>query len=298
MRIFVVGSEGQVASSLRDCAVERTGLVLYNSSRPQLDLLDLEALETAFSEFRPDVVVNPAAFTAVDLAESEPEQAFAINRDGARNAALAAAKLGVPIIHLSTDYVFDGKKTGSYIEDDAVAPQGVYGRSKLAGELAASESNPHHVILRTAWVYSPYGGNFVRTMLRLSADRDRVRVVDDQLGCPTYAPDIATAILTIAGILVKADEVARYCGVFHLAGPDAMTWYAFARAIFAGVAARGGPAVAVDPIPSSDYPTKALRPSNSQLSSAKLANVFNVRLPPMEDSLARCLDRLMTTRGG
>ena len=198
MRLYVIGGEGQVARSLREAAALDENIVFGYGARPEVDLLQPSSIEKALADFRPDVVINPAAYTAVDKAESEPDQAFALNRDGARAAALAAAQQGVPVIHLSTDYVFDGKKQGAYIESDPVAPQGVYGRSKLEGELAVAEANPKHIVLRTSWVYSPFGSNFVRTMLRLAEQRDRLRVVDDQLGCPTYAPDIAGAIIAIA----------------------------------------------------------------------------------------------------
>ncbi len=298
MRIFVIGAEGQVARSLREAAATVDGLVLACGRRPDVDVLNLSSLESAFAGFRPDVVINPAAYTAVDRAESEPEAAFAINRDGARAVAIAAANVGAPVIHLSTDYVFDGRKESAYVETDAVAPQGVYGRSKLAGELAVMDVNPNHVIVRTSWVYAPFGNNFVRTMLRLAGERDRVRVVDDQFGCPTFAPDIAAALIKMARQIADAEDRARYACVVHLAGPDAMTWCGFARAIFAGVAARGGKAVPVDAISTAEYPTPAARPANSRLSTARLAALFDIRLPSMENSLANCLDRLMQSERG
>ena len=293
MRVFVIGAEGQVARSLREAAASADDLVLAFGHRPDVDLLRPESLHSAFADFRPDVVINPAAYTAVDRAESEPDAAFAINCDGARAAALAAAKIGSPIIHLSTDYVFDGRKVGGYVETDPVAPQGVYGRSKLAGELAVMEANPRHLIARTSWVYAPFGSNFVRTMLRLGGERDRIRVVDDQTGCPTFAPDIAVALIKIAHRLHRAEDPSDYMGVVHLAGPDAMTWCSFARAIFAGVAARGGKSPTVDPILTVDYPTAAVRPANSRLSTLNLGSIFDIALPRMEISLSRCLDRLM-----
>jgi dTDP-4-dehydrorhamnose reductase len=293
MRIYVVGAEGQVARSLREVASRYDDVVFRCSHRPDVDLLNPASIETALEVFRPDVVVNPAAYTAVDRAESESALAFALNRDGAGALAAAAARLEAPIIHLSTDYVFDGNKSDAYVETDAVAPQSVYGHSKLAGEEAVMAANPHHLLLRTAWVYAPFGNNFVRTMLRLGAERDRIRVVDDQLGCPTYAPDIAEAIINMARAIVGAGDRASYSGVVHLAGPDAVTWCGFARAIFAGASTRGARAVAVDPIRSSDYPTPAVRPANSRLSTAKLASLFDIRLPSMESSLSNCLDRLL-----
>jgi dTDP-4-dehydrorhamnose reductase len=293
MRLYVIGADGQVARSLREAAGLDDEIVFGFGARPDVNLLHPKSIETAIARFRPDVVINPAAYTAVDKAEAEPDQAFALNRDGARAVATAAAHQGAPVIHLSTDYVFDGGKIGAYVESDPVAPQSVYGRSKLAGELAVAEANPRHVVLRTSWVYAPFGSNFVRTMLRLAADRDRLRVVDDQVGCPTYAPDIADAIVAIARKLTNSGWHSKYAGVTHLAGPDALTWCAFAREIIRASAERGGRSVPVDPIPTSDYPTPALRPVNSWLSTARLESTFDTRLPPMKSSLANCLDRLI-----
>ncbi len=293
MRVFIIGSEGQVARSLREAAVGRDDVTLACGARPDLDLSDPASVERALAAFGPDVVVNPAAYTAVDKAESEPELAFAINRDGAGAVAAAAAALDVPVIHLSTDYVFDGTKDSPYVETDPVGPTSVYGRSKLAGEEAVAAANPRHVILRTAWVYAPFGANFVRTMLRLAAERDRLRVVDDQIGCPTAAPDIAAAALDIAMILHSNQWDDRFAGVTHLAGPAEMTWCGFATAIMNGSARRGGRAVAVDPITTADYPTPAIRPANSRLSTARLASVFGVEMPTFDRSLANCLDRLI-----
>jgi dTDP-4-dehydrorhamnose reductase len=297
MRLYVIGGEGQIARSLREAAALESDVVYVYGARPEVDLLELSSIK-AIADFRPDVVVNPAAYTAVDRAESEPGQAFAVNRDGARAAAVVAADQGVPIIHLSTDYVFDGKKQGAYIESDPVAPQGVYGRSKLAGELAVAGTSPKHIVLRTSWVYSPFGSNFVRTMLRLAEQRDRLQVVDDQLGCPTYAPDIAGAIIAIARQVAGSRWNSGFAGVTHLAGPDVLSWCGFAREIVRGAAERGGRVVPVEPIATSDYPTAAGRPANSALSTERLSATFGIRLPPMRDSLSDCLDRLLQPKQG
>ena len=296
MRLFVIGAEGQVARSLREVASRGDNgdnIVFGFGARPDLDLLHPASIAKALADFRPDLVVNPAAYTAVDKAESEPDQAFALNRGGARAVAAAAADRGVPVIHLSTDYVFDGKKKEPYSETDPVGPQGVYGRSKLAGELAVAEANPRNIVLRTSWVYAPFGGNFVRTMLRLTTERDRLRVVDDQVGCPTYAPDIARAIAAIAQRWADSDWHPQYAGVTHIAGPDVRTWCGFAREIVQGGAERGGRLIPVDPISTSDYPTPAMRPANSCLSSQRLEALFGLRLPPLRSSLDDCLDRLL-----
>jgi dTDP-4-dehydrorhamnose reductase len=293
MRMYVIGSEGQVARSLREAAALDENIIFGCGARPDVDLLRPSSIQKALADFRPDLVINPAAYTAVDKAESEPDKAFALNRDGARAVAAAAADHGVPFIHLSTDYVFDGKKRGAYVESDAVAPQGVYGRSKLEGEIAVTEANRKSIVLRTSWVYAPFGSNFVRTVLRLSAERDRIRVVDDQLGCPTYAPDIANVVITMARTLIISGWNSKFSGVTHLAGPDALTWCAFAREVIRGAAARGGRSIPVDPISTSDYPTPAKRPANSRLSTTRLTSIFNVHLPHMNSSLANCLDRLL-----
>lgn len=293
MRLFVIGGEGQVARSLREVAARSDNIAFGFGARPDVDLSRPASIAKALADFRPDLVVNPAAYTAVDKAESEPDQAFAVNRDGARAVASAAADRGVPVIHLSTDYVFDGKKKGPYSETDSVRPQGVYGQSKLEGELAVAEANPKHIVLRTSWVYAPFGSNFVRTMLRLTAERDRLRVVDDQSGCPTYAPDIAEAIIAIARKWAGSDWHSKYAGVTHMAGPDVRTWCGFAREIVQRAGERGGRLIPVDPISTSDYPTPATRPANSCLSSERLQAVFGLRLPPLTSSLDDCLDRLL-----
>jgi dTDP-4-dehydrorhamnose reductase len=293
MRLFVIGAEGQVARSLREVASCSDNIVFGFGARPDVDLLRPASIAKALADFRPDLVVNPAAYTAVDKAESEPDQAFALNRDGARAVAAATADRGVPVIHLSTDYVFDGKKKAPYCETDGVAPQGVYGRSKLEGERAVAEANPSHIVLRTSWVYAPFGSNFVRTMLRLTAERDRLRVVDDQSGCPTYAPDIAGTIIAIAQKWADSDWDSKYAGVTHIAGPDVRTWCGFAREIVQGAAERGGRLIPVDPISTSDYATPATRPANSCLSSERLEALFGLRLPPLKSSLDDCLDRLL-----
>ena len=292
MRLYVIGAEGQVARSLREAASLHENIAIGFGARPEVDLLHPDSIKTAIAKFRPDVVINPAAYTAVDKAELEPDQAYSLNRDGARAVANAARIHGAPVIHLSTDYVFDGNKIGAYVESDPVAPQGIYGRSKLEGELAVAEANPRHVVLRTSWVYAPFGSNFVRTMLRLAAVRERLRVVDDQIGCPTYAPDIACAIIGMARKLTNSNWRSDFAGVTHLAGPDALTWCAFAREIIRANAERGGRSVPVDPITSSDFPTPARRPANSRLSTARLESVFDIRIPPMKSSLANCLDQL------
>jgi dTDP-4-dehydrorhamnose reductase len=294
LRVFVTGAgDGQVARSIGEVAAGCGDVVVGFGAPPAMDLTRPQTILPAMEAFRPDVVVSAAAYTAVDRAESEPELAYAINRDGAGAAAEGAARLGAPIIHLSTDYVFDGAKDGAYVETDLPSPLGVYGRSKLEGERAVAAANPRHLIARTSWIYAPFGSNFVRTMLQLSAQREHLDVVDDQIGCPTYGPDLAEAILAIARVWSDEGWRSEHAGVTHLAGPDAVTWCAFARQIFAGVAARGGRRIEVNAINTSQYPTPARRPANSRLASGRLASVFDIRLPRLGQSLAVCLDRLV-----
>jgi dTDP-4-dehydrorhamnose reductase len=292
VRIYVIGSEGQVARALREAATDDDCIVLTCSSRNDFNLLRRSGIDQALTDFRPDVVINPAAYTNVDKAESEPELAYAVNRDGAQIVAAAAALQGVPVIHFSTDYVFDGKKTAAYLESDPVNPQSVYGSSKAEGEAAVAAANPRYVVLRTSWVYAPYGTNFVRTILRLADDRDRLRVVNDQLGCPTYAADIATAAIAVAKQVAGAGWRNEHAGVTHLAGPNALSWCGFARKIMQQSGRRGRRSVPIDPIATSEYATAAVRPANSRLSSARLAKLFGLHIPPLDHSLSVCMDRL------
>jgi dTDP-4-dehydrorhamnose reductase len=292
IRIAVIGRQGQVARALAE-AGPAPDVQIVTLGRPHLDLAVPETVEPSLKAATPDLVVNAAAYTAVDQAEQEPEIAAAVNGLGAGAVAAAAKALGIPVIHLSTDYVFDGNKTTPYIEEDSVAPANAYGLSKLAGEEAVVATvGGEHVILRTAWVYAPYGKNFVRTMLALAESRDEVRVVADQLGCPTYAPDIAVAIVDIARNILRNPSDASLRGLFHLAGTGETSWAGFASAIFAFLAAKGLREPALTPIATADYPTSARRPANSRLNCAKLARVHGIELPSWRDSLAICLERL------
>ncbi len=292
MRIAVTGSRGQVARAL----VERAptlGAEVVACGRPQLDLLELTTIEPALRAARPDVVVSAAAYTAVDRAESEPELAHAINGLGAGAVAAAAAALGVPVVHLSTDYVFAGDLDRPYHENDATGPLCAYGRSKLAGELAVAAAHPDHVILRTAWVYSPFGSNFVKTMLRLSHTRDMIEVVADQHGSPTSALDLAGGIITVCRNLLAQRGAEQLRGVFHMAAAGYTTWAGFAEAIFAASVACGGPSARVEPIPTSAYPTAARRPANSRLDCVKLERVHGIALPDWRRSTEACVTRLI-----
>jgi dTDP-4-dehydrorhamnose reductase len=296
MRIAVTGREGQVARALAE-AGPALNVEIINLGRPELDLAAPETVQPVLTAAGPDIVVNAAAYTAVDQAEREAEQARAVNAIGAGAVAAAAGVLAVPIIHLSTDYVFAGDKATPYVEEDPVAPSNVYGVSKLAGEQAVAAATWNHVILRTAWVYTPYGKNFVRTMLELGRTRNEIRVVADQHGCPTYAPDIAVAIIAIARNVLRNPSDRLLRGIFHLAGKGETSWAGFASAIFAFLAAKGLRRPALTPIASKEYPTPARRPANSRLNCAKLAHVHGIELPYWRDSLGICLERLTSEPG-
>lgn len=292
MRLAVTGREGQVVRSLIDRAY-RSDFEIVPLGRSQLDLAgSSSAIVSTIEAAMPDVIVSAAAYTQVDKAESERQLAFAINRDGARAVAEAARRLGVPLIHLSTDYVFDGSKDWPYVEEDKTGPTGVYGASKLAGEQSVFAEHENTAVLRTAWVYSPFGNNFVKTMLALAGERDEVRVVADQRGNPTSALEVADAILQVAVNLHAAQNPARR-GIFHMTAGGEASWAEFAEAIFARSAEVGGPSAIVKHIMSADYPTAAKRPANSRLDSSKLERVHGVRLPDWQSSLKDVVRQLL-----
>jgi dTDP-4-dehydrorhamnose reductase len=295
VRIVVTGRDGQVAASLLEAGQSRAGVEIVAIGRPELDLARPDTVFDAILAAKPDIVVSAAAYTAVDQAEDEPDPAFAVNATGAGKVAKATARLGVPVIHLSTDYVFDGSAPGAYVETDATAPLGVYGASKLAGEQAVAAAGPRHLILRTAWVYSPFGRNFVKTMLRLAADRDEIAVVADQWGNPTSALDIADAILHAADVLHRNKDPAAF-GTYHLVGTGETNWSGFARHILDTSLAFGGPWARVRDIATMDYPTKARRPANSRLSSAKFAFVFGWNAPDWRQSTETVVRRLLVDK--
>ena len=291
MRIAVTGSKGQVATSLLERGANKAEIVALG--RPAFDLTDRAAVIAGLEAARPHIIVNAAAYTAVDKAEAEEADAVRVNGEGAGHVAEAAAQLGIPLVHLSTDYVFDGALDRPYREDDPTAPTGAYGRSKLLGEKAVTERCQDSVILRTAWVYSPFGANFIRTMLRLNETRDEIGVVADQRGNPTSALDIADALIAIAARM-KEDGSPALRGVFHMTGSGEATWADLAEAIFHEAAARGRRQTRVKRIATADYPTPARRPANSRLDNEKLARVYGVRLPDWRQSVADCCDRLLS----
>ena len=291
---MVFGSGGQVGQELVAMAAAR-GIAALGVTRADADITDAEAVAALLKAEAPRLIVNAAAYTAVDRAEQEPEQAAAANVTGPRVLAEAAAAIDVPIVHLSTDYVFDGSKQGAYTENEPIAPLGVYGRTKAEGEAAVREGNARHVILRTAWVYGRFGNNFLKTMMRLAAERDRLRVVADQRGCPTATADIAEAILAVDATLIRDPAMA---GTFHFAGTGATTWHGFAQAIVAAQASLTGKHPPVDAITTADFPTPARRPANSELNSDCFAATFGYRAESWQVRAREVVDILGATKAG
>ncbi|MEG3163833.1 dTDP-4-dehydrorhamnose reductase [Sphingomonas sp. PB2P19] len=291
-RVLVTGGNGQLGTELRRHHWP-DGWTVTAIDIDALDLRDPAAI-TAMVESQPwDAIISAGAYTAVDKAETDSVTAWAVNALAPAAFATACAKASIPIVQVSTDYVFDGARDGAWEVDDPVAPLGVYGASKLGGELAVRTSGARHVIVRTAWVVSAHGSNFVKTMLRVGATTSPLRVVDDQRGSPTAAADLAAALATIAVRL--ADDPAAPTGTYHFSNAGAVTWAGFAREIFAQSAARGGPSAAVVGIPTSDYPTPATRPANSLLSHAAIIRDYGIRPAAWQTGLANILDELIGT---
>ena len=291
-RIAITGREGQVCQATTRL-LRSHGHEVMVLARPDADLNNGASIDSAIREAKPDLVVNAAAYTAVDRAEDEPTVAHAINALGAEAVAAAAEAMGAPVIQFSTDYVFDGSKSTPYLETDATRPLGVYGATKLEGERRVAAANPRHVILRTAWVCSPYGNNFVKTMLRLAANRPELTVVDDQHGSPTFAADLAHVVVRLTPRLVSGEAPPETWGVFHATSAGKTTWCGFARAIMHGAEARGAMSVPVRGIKTKDYPAKARRPAYSLLSARKLEEVHGITMRPWEPALNLCLDELI-----
>ena len=286
-KILVFGANGQLGREIMD----RAGDAATGFDRASVDISDAAAVRQAVLEHPPSAIVNAAGYTAVDQAETEIDAALRTNRHGAAVLAEAGSSADVPFVQISTDYVFDGAKRTPYREDDPVAPLNVYGRSKAEGEQTVRAACPQHIILRTSWVFSPHGTNFVRTMLRLGAERPELSIVDDQTGCPTSAADLAGAILAI---LTKAGEPGSDAwGTYHYRGGDVVTWYGFAELIFEEAARYGHAVPRLVPAETGAYPSKAVRPAYSVLSTEKLARTFGIEPRPLRDSLRECLDALL-----
>ncbi len=289
MRLLITGAKGQLGHAL---VGQGGGHALMDVCHEQLDITDQDAVLRCCDTFHPDIVINAAAYTAVDRVESDVEKAFAVNRDGPANLARACRQGGIPLIHVSTDYVFDGTKAGPYVEEDPTAPLGVYGASKLAGEHAVQQYASTWTILRTSWVFSAHGNNFVKTMLRLGAERPELGVVSDQYGCPTSANELARAIYAVCD-----SGLADQRRVYHCCQPEPTTWFDFATAIFAE-AQRQGLVLNmphVNAIPTSDYPTPVKRPANSVMDCSKFKQTFDFHIRPWRDSLAETMREIMNS---
>lgn len=279
MRILVTGAGGQLATELFNL---KTSLALLNFSRAELDICNIDSVSKILKQQKPDWVINAAAYTAVDRAETEPEAAFAVNFMGVENLAKVCSDLNVPLLHISTDYVFSGEKHQPYTEDDSCEPNNVYGKSKLAGELVLKEILPQHIILRTSWVYGQYGKNFMKTMLRLAQEKKELAIIADQQGSPTATPDLAYAILKI----IQADK--QYWGTYHCTNQESTTWFEFAKAIFKYQTVLPS-APELKAITTSEYITVARRPMYSVLDCAKLKKNYGIMLQPWDMALKSVL---------
>ncbi len=291
MRLIITGAKGQVGLEL--CRRARlAGHQLLAWDVDELDITDGAAVEQALSTSKANVVINAAAYTAVDKAEQEPAQALAINRDGPTHLAAACAQLNIPLFHISTDYVFDGAKPTPYTENDPPSPLGVYGESKYAGDVAISKLLSRHLILRVSWVFGIEGQNFVKTILHLARERQELRVVADQYGCPTFAGDIADVLLQLTNRITEMDAHQTW-GLYHYCGAPATTWHEFASAIIAQARNYESLAVrTVTAIATADYPTLARRPANSVLDCSQIKTCFGVESPPWSTGLKSMVDSL------
>ena len=285
MRILLTGSKGQLARCFRDRLPESWELIATDSS--SLDITDIDAVTQMVNNFQPDAIVNAAAFTAVDKAESDVYSAFAVNATAVHNLASAARAIHARFVHVSTDYVFDGNGKVPYRETDCPNPHSVYGKSKLAGELLALDANPDSVIVRTAWLFSEYGGNFVKTMMRLAGEREQLSVVGDQYGCPTYAGDLASAIIALL-------HQPSSRGIFHYGGNKSVSWFEFTQAIFqtASTQIPGFKAPELKAIASSEYPMPTPRPSYSVLDCRRIESEVGVKASDWRKALTEILTKL------
>ena len=289
MKILVIGSKGQLGQCLNDQLAITEHDVVY-TSRGQIDIAEFEVTKAQMLEISPDIVINATAYTAVDKAEEERQAADRINHLAVANISNICVQLDCWLIHVSTDYVFDGNSEVPYKEDNPTNPQGVYGDSKLKGEVAIEASGCKYLIIRTAWVYSEYGNNFLKTMLRLGADRDELSIVGDQIGCPTYAQDIAKSIVSILSCLDLKDSSS---GIYHYCGDEPCSWYDFARAIFLEAEVQGLKTPSyIKSITTADYRTPAIRPAYSVLDCTKVESVFDVTQSNWRDGIKIVIDRL------
>ena len=289
MKILIIGSNGQLGWEL--CKRGKShGFNIIPADIPKFDITDSASVKTAVNQPGLSLVINASAYTAVDKAESEPESAFAINRDGPACLALSCAETKIPLIHISTDYVFDGTREEPYLETDSISPLGVYGKSKAQGETKVRTLLTEHIIIRTAWLYGIHGNNFVKTMLGLGKEKETLRVVADQYGCPTWAADLAEAILTIAGQIKERHDIPW--GTYHYCGKGKTTWHGFAEKIFELAKQYDSFAIKkVIPVTTAEYPTPARRPLNSVMDCSMLINNFGISLIQWQKSLATMLSQ-------
>ena len=293
MKILVIGAKGQLGWELCEKGL-KAGFDIVPLGSEQLDITDSKNVHYHVSDIRPVLVINAAAYTAVDKAELEPEKAFLVNNQGPANLADACKKQGIPLIHISTDYVFNGKNKNPYLETDPVSPLGIYGKSKAQGENEVRERLREHIIIRTAWLYGVKGKNFVKTILNLAKDRESIKVVADQYGCPTYASDLAQAILAIASSFKKGQDI--IWGTYHFTGVGVTAWHGFAQEIVRIAKLHVQLAVKnVEPIPTSEFPTPVQRPANSSLDCSLLAKNFGINPRPWKTSLQDMLESFYTS---
>jgi dTDP-4-dehydrorhamnose reductase len=294
MRFLLLGGSGQVGTELRARTLAQD-IEIVAPTRHELDLQDAQAISDKIAAQPWAAVINAAAYTDVDRAEDEESIAFAVNAEAVWRLAAETGRRGIPLVHISTDYVFDGLKGAPYVERDAVGPLNAYGRSKLAGERAVCAGNRRHIILRTSWLYSPFGRNFVKTILRLAGERDRLTIVADQLGCPTAASDTARACLDIALRCASTPDRVPY-GIYHFAGAGAATWFEFASMIVALAADRLGRSPPVVPIRTADYPTAAVRAADTRLDCTAIGQAFGFTPRPWRQAVVETVDRIMSQK--
>ncbi|MGD9972990.1 MAG: dTDP-4-dehydrorhamnose reductase [Desulfatirhabdiaceae bacterium] len=291
MKMLITGANGQLGSEVvRQATAMDYDLLAVDL--PEYDITIPETVNRLIADYRPYLVLNAAAYTQVDLAESQEKPAWAVNADAALNLALACSAKDIPLIHISTDFVFDGKKTTPYRESDPVAPLSVYGKSKAAGDDHIRGNLDHHVIVRTSWLYGVQGNNFVKTMIRLASERETLNVVADQFGCPTAAADLADALLTISRSIFSSPD-SRW-GTYHYCGQGVVSWHQFAQAIIdISKKYRALKVTRVNPIPTSDYPTPAMRPAYSAMNCEKITKEFGVHPVPWKKSLEKTIQEIM-----
>jgi dTDP-4-dehydrorhamnose reductase len=293
MKVLVLGHQGMLAQELCFC-LAAAGFTVVSRGRPEVDITHARSVRQTLAAAQPAILINAAAYTAVDQAETEPDMAFAVNRDGVAHVAAACRDAGIPLLHVSTDYVFDGLASRPYCEDDRTAPLGVYGQSKWEGEETIRRCHQEHVIVRTAWLYGRHGHNFVQTILRLAREREVLRVVDDQYGCPTWSRALAEALVTMCHRIGHGKNLVPW-GTYHFCGAGQTTWYGFAQAIIEEAKASEPLCVReMVPIPTTAYPTPARRPPYAVLNCAKIQSVFGITPPPWRASLHDCMQEFYT----